>query len=496
MTDKKMKGLVVSATSLLIFFACFMVGIGLAAAAPSVSVDPALTDGLAPGDTFSVDVNVDSDGATLGAAEFKMTYDTTAFSVTDAAYNGLMGPEGSDVFTIKDFVDDGEISFAAADATPGPQDGTILSVDFEVRAGADDGLYDLELTDASLVNGGIIPGVVINNGEAEIGNGVVIPPVGDDPFVEIVADAGIFGEGDVFQAAVMLDSEDSTVSAVALDLVYDSSALGVTGATYNGLMGPEGTDVLIVKDLTDDGRISFGAADATPGVQAGTLLTIDFMVKTGAPDGTYDLDLRDVDVVNGGAVIPGVDVFDDTVVVQTVIIPEVEGIVLMPEWNLISFPETLEDPSMANVLQDFNDTVIDMVFYDNPVGGMEVPTEFEPLKAYWIHNNVTEHVVINESYLTPLVPSTPPSLMLYPGWNAVGHTANVELSAEAALATIDDCYSKVQGPWMPSMNEYAYIGHNDEDDSGLQGNHVTTDVFKMDIYQGFYVFVDQECMLA
>ena len=176
-----------------------------------------------------------------------------------------------------------------------------------------------------------------------------------------------------------------------------------------------------------------------------------------------------------------------------------EGFVLQPGWNLISFPETLEDPSVANVLQDFSDTEIDMVFYDNAATGMmDVPTEFEPLKAYWVHNNLPEAVVINADYLAPAVPavpSTPPSLMLYPGWNAIGHTAGVELCAEVALKSIDDCYSKVQGPWMASTNGYEFVGINDE--SGpLNGNYVGTDVFAMNVYEGFYVFVDEQCMLA
>ncbi|WP_406661344.1 cohesin domain-containing protein [Methanolobus sp. ZRKC3] len=495
MTNKKMRGLVVSTTSLLIFCACFLVGIGLAAAAPSVSIDPALVDGLAPGDVFSVDVNVDSDGSTLSALELNLEYDN-AFSVTGATYSGLMGPQGSDVFIVQDLADDGEISFAIADATPATQDGTLLTVDFEVNVGAADGLYLLDLMDVMLVNGGAaMPGVVINDGEAEIGDGVVVP--GEDPFVQIVADPGVFGEGDVFDAVVGLDSVDDTVSAVEFDMMYHSGALSVTGATYNGLMGPEGTDVFIVQDLTDDGEISFALADATPFPQAGDFLTIHFEVKAGAADGFYDLDLKDVTVVDGAAPLPDLDVFDDTVELSSVpTVPPVEGIELMPGWSLISIPETLENASIDNVLQDFNSSVIDSIFYDNAcTGAMEVPTDFEPLKAYWIHNNLTESVVINDDYLVPQVPSTPASLTLCEGWNAIGHTADVELSAEISLTSIDDCYSKVKGPWMPTTNEYAFVGYNGVE-GVINGNHVGTDVFDMNMYEGFYVFVDEECVLA
>ncbi|WP_340818554.1 cohesin domain-containing protein [Methanolobus sp. WCC4] len=493
MTNEKIKGKVASSISLLIFCACFMVGIGFAAAAPSLSINPELTDGLAPTDTFSVTVDVDSDGASLEAMAFKMAYDTSAFSVTSATYDGLMGPEGSDVIVVKDFTDDGEISFSAGDGTPAAQAGSAVTVNFAVKAGASDGMYDLDLKDARLISGGAdIPGVVVNDGQAEIGDDVVIPS--DDPFVQVIADAGVFSIGDTFQATIVMDSEDSTISAVDLSLIYDSSALSVTGASYSGLMGAEGSDVIVVKDFTDDGMISFAAGDATPTMQAGTLLTIDFMVKAGASDGTYSLDLDDATLVNGGAVIPDVDVIDDSVEISSIPVPE--GIDLLPGWNLISIPETLENGNIDYVLQDFNSSVVDSVFYDDAsTGMMVVPTDFEPLKAYWVHNNLDETVVINEDYLIPMVPSTPPSLMLYPGWNAIGHTAMVELPAEVALSTIDDCYSKVQGPWVASTNEFAYVGYNGEE-GVINGNQIGTDIFDMNMYEGYYVFVDQECLLG
>lgn len=225
------------------------------------------------------------------------------------------------------------------------------------------------------------------------------------------------------------------------------------------------------------------------------MLTIEFEVKAEATNGTYDLDLDNVVLQDQDNVaISGVTVTDATATVT--VEPIIVGITLMPGWNLISFPETLDDPSVANVLQDFDSTVIDSVFYDDAsTGNMTIPTNFEPLKAYWIHNNLTEDVVINEEYLTPKVPSTPPSMMLYPGWNAVGHTAGVELSAEMGFASIDNCYSKVKGPWMSDTNGYEFIGYNGAE-GVINGNHVGTDIFTMDRYEGFYVFVNEECILA
>ncbi|WP_407282420.1 cohesin domain-containing protein [Methanolobus sp. WCC1] len=606
MTNEKMKGFVVSATSLLIFLACFMVGIGLAAAAPSLSVDPALTDDLSPSDTFAVEVVVDSAGSPVEALEFDLDYDTSVLTMTGATYSGLMGTDGSDVLLVGDLAtDDGSLSFVAAatSSTPSALAGTVLTVNFEVKAGAADGLYDLDLSDISLVSGGsALGGVAENDGEAQIGEVVVE----DEPSIEVVADAGTFAEGETFQATVMINSQSYTVSAVEFNLAYDSSTLSLTGASYSGLMGAESSDVILIKDMTDDGEISFSAADKTPATQSGALLTLDFVVKTGATDGTYALDLMDSTMVDGSTAIDdltevdgsvevkivpaippiaditshtsgetlsqveiisveddsgdddvvsatfeifadldgdcnaddvgedwsvlGVDtdgtdgwsvVFDSTTVpdgtylikatiddgqdtsfeIICVTVYNPAGILLKPGWNFISVPEALENPAVADVLTDFDSTVIDAVFYDDLSSGvntMVIPTEFEPLKGYWIHNAMDEDVIILETYIqkSTTVPATPATLQLYPGWNAIGHTALEAQSADIALMAIGDDCLKVMGPWVPSANNYAYIGLNIEDGSSLTGNFVTIYDFQMDAYEGFYVLVQEECLLG
>ena len=468
---------------------------------PEVVINPVSSGPVGVGDTFQVTVDVNSDIENLRAVNLQLNYDASTLMVNNITDEDLLG---AGALVAPGSGDDGAgtISYGLAETSASAPitsvDGTMLTIEFEVKAGATDGTYDLDLDGVELKDQDsvAIPGVLVTDGTVGIN---VIPPEPSEPEVLISpVSSGPVDVGETFQVTVDVNSDMENLRAVNLKLNYDASTLMVNNITDEDLLG---AGALVAPGSGDDGAgtISYGLAETSASAPItpvdGTMLTIELEVKAGATDGTYNLDLDNVIMKDQDSVgIPGVTVSDGTVTVS--IVPVIEGIVLMPGWNLISFPETLDDPSMANVLQDFDSTVIDSVFYDDAsTGNMTIPTDFEPLKAYWIHNNLTEDVVINEEYLTPKVPSRPPSLMLYPGWNAVGHTTSVELSAEMGLASIDDCYSKVKGPWMSSTNEYEFIGYNGAEGI-INGNHVGTDIFTMNTYEGFYVFVDEECILA
>jgi hypothetical protein len=335
------------------------------------------------------------------------------------------------------------------------QAGTLLTIDFEVKVGAVDGTYDLDLTGVTLVNGGAaIAGVDVLDDTVEISS---VPNV--VPIAEIISHT----DGDVVSKTQIVEVVDNS----GQDDI-ETATFAVFADTNSNCIDDDVGNVWTVFATDNDG------SDGWTGV----------LDTTSVPDGQYLIKATLDD---------GKDSAFNTVCVE---VYNPEGIILLPGWNLISFPETLEDATIDSVLQDFDDTEIDSVFYDDAsTGMMVVPTSFEPLKAYWVHNNLDEEVVIIKDYLTPKVPSTPPSLRLYPGWNAVGHNAKVELSAEISLSTIDDCYVKVTGPWVSSASEYAYVGYNGVE-GVINGNQVGTDVFDMNVYEGYYVFVDEECVLA
>ena len=174
-----------------------------------------------------------------------------------------------------------------------------------------------------------------------------------------------------------------------------------------------------------------------------------------------------------------------------------DGILLHPGWNYISVPYVLDNPAVASVMEG---VTYDALIYYNAVirdWGGPVST-IEPLKAYWI--NVPVIVgggaqIILEENLEPMMPATPSFIMVYEGWNSIGYTDSTDtLSAELTLASIDDSYTTIVGPWDPAMVMYDYVGHNDIM-GPISGKHVGTDVFEMNPYEGYWVYATEDGVL-
>ncbi|WP_407356970.1 cohesin domain-containing protein [Methanolobus sp. WCC5] len=424
---------------------------------PEVMVSPAASGPVDIGETFQVEVMVDSADKNLRAVSLQLGYDASVLMVNSITNENLLG---AGALEAPGSGDDGAgtitYGIAATGGVYAPTAGTMLTIEFEVKAGAADGVYDLDLMNVVLQDqaNAAIPGVVVTDGTVEVST---VPNVVPGP--EIVSHA----DGDVVSKTQIVEVVDNSGQDDILTATF-----AVFADTNGNCIDDEVGGVWTVFATDNDGSDGWTAVLDT----------------TSVPDGQYLIKATLDDGQDSAFHIVCVEVYNP------------EGIILLPGWNLISFPETLENASIDFVLQDFTDTEVDYVFYDDAsVGMMVVPTTFEPLKAYWVHNNMSGEVVILEDYLTPKVPSTPPSLMLYPGWNAIGHNAKVELSAEIGLATIDDSYIKVKGPWVTSASEYAYVGYNGVE-GVINGNQVGTDVFSMNVYEGYYVFVDEECILA
>jgi hypothetical protein len=424
---------------------------------PEVMVSPAASGPVDIGETFQVEVMVDSADKNLRAVSLQLGYDASVLMVNSITNENLLG---AGALEAPGSGDDGAgtitYGIAATGGVYAPTAGTMLTIEFEVKAGAADGVYDLDLMNVVLQDqaNAAIPGVVVTDGTVNVST---VPNVVPDP--EIVSHA----DGDVVSKTQIVEVVDNSGQDDILTATF-----AVFADTNGNCIDDEVGGVWTVFATDNDGSDGWTAVLDT----------------TSVPDGQYLIKATLDDGQDSAFHIVCVEVYNP------------EGIILLPGWNLISFPETLENASIDFVLQDFTDTEVDYVFYDDAsVGMMVVPTTFEPLKAYWVHNNMSGEVVILEDYLTPKVPSTPPSLMLYPGWNAIGHNAKVELSAEIGLATIDDSYIKVKGPWVTSASEYAYVGYNGVE-GVINGNQVGTDVFGMNVYEGYYVFVDEECILA
>jgi hypothetical protein len=305
--------------SLLIFCGLAIIGIGSAAAAPSVSVSPASTTGLSTGSTFSIDVLVDSESYSLRACNIDLTYNSTALSVVSVTYENLLGTSAN-VLDVSDTTDDGCITSSIARKTAvnpsAPASGTYITVNFEVKSGAADAMYTLDLSSVTLKdeNNDDIPGVVVTDGTATVGVPAATPSVAISP-----ASTTGLSTGGTFSIDVLVDSLTYNLRACNIDLTYNSTALSVVSVTYAGLLGTS-ANVLDVSDTTDDGCITSSIARKTavnPSAPAsGTYITVNFEVKSGAADATYTLDLSSVTLKDeNNDAIPGVVVTDGTAIV-------------------------------------------------------------------------------------------------------------------------------------------------------------------------------------
>jgi hypothetical protein len=162
-------------------------------------------------------------------------------------------------------------------------------------------------------------------------------------------------------------------------------------------------------------------------------------------------------------------------------------------WYFFSIPFEANDTSVSNLLAGVNYT--SLLYYNPSTQAFENVSNIEPLKGYWI--SVPGRTQFNATRQFASVERNnrvvPPTLQVYPGWNALGSAVNQTVPAEAAFVTIDDMYSKVVGPWVPGTNNtgfYQNIGYN-----GINGtisrNQLGTDEFEVRPYEGYWVYIKQ-----
>ncbi len=171
---------------------------------------------------------------------------------------------------------------------------------------------------------------------------------------------------------------------------------------------------------------------------------------------------------------------------------------LTGDWYFFSIPFEANNTSVEYLLSDVNYT--SLIYYNASTKLFEEVTEIEPLKGYWI--NVPDGTGFNASEQFSSVEKkqieAPPSLQVYPGWNALGSPVNETVPAEAAFIALNNSYAKIVGPWVPGNNTtgyYQYVGYN-----GLNGtigeNQLGADEFEVEPYEGYWVFIRQENLYA
>jgi hypothetical protein len=232
-----------------------------------------------------------------------------------------------------------------------------------------------------------------------------------------------------------------------------------------------------------------------PDAPAFTQLTYDVTIPDDAALGPYTF-VGEFDLATGGLDAYPIVCGDMQIEIVEPGCPvaDYDPIVIEPCWNFMSVPFALNNSSVEFVLADINYTTL---MYWNTSGAIwEIPTDFEPLKAYWIESNEGVDQMISTEILEPLTPVVPPTMTVYPGWNAIGYTDSMAiLPAELMLGSIDESYMTVIGPYDSATGMYEQVGHNGET-GVLSGIHVGTDIFDMGPYEGFWVYVTQEDTLA
>jgi PKD repeat protein len=134
-----------------------------------MEIDP-VTQSVAPGGTVFVDVLVDSDTYDVLLVDLTIDYDASAFTYAGYTYNGLLGSQ----LDVLEIVGGDADTFAytvtrKAGNTPAMVDGSLITVEFDVDAGATPGDYTMNLEDVIRdETGTIIPGVTVNDGTVTV----------------------------------------------------------------------------------------------------------------------------------------------------------------------------------------------------------------------------------------------------------------------------------------------------------------------------------------
>ncbi len=284
----------------------------------SVSIDPADSGEVDPGDTFDIDVLVDAGDNSLLGIDVKVGYDADAMTTSGA---DIVAPDLLGGLEIGPTVTDGEVSYALVSTTAvADVDASLMTITFTMDADAAPGDYDLTITRAELVDENVEPVVV------EINDGTVIvpgPSPEEAPSVSIEPDSLTAEAGGSFSVDVAVDSSGLLVKACEVEVTFDTD-LTATDAIGLPLLG---TPVLAIPD--DNPGIAAGevtwavvrTGDNVPAAVEGNFMTIDFAVDAAA-EGTYVLaieatllDENNAPITileNDGEVIVGDGVFEET----------------------------------------------------------------------------------------------------------------------------------------------------------------------------------------
>jgi len=167
---------------------------------PTVSIEPALTTGLRPGDAFSVNVTVDPAGKGVSAAYVKLAFNASVVECEDVSPGNLLGDSPLEKKVIDN--ESGMVWYALAriGSTPVPTEkGTFAVLSFKVKGDAPEGTYYLRITSAKLDDENFVYISPI-----EIKNGTFTIVFEEGPHITITTDKTEYTTGDIILANITI----------------------------------------------------------------------------------------------------------------------------------------------------------------------------------------------------------------------------------------------------------------------------------------------------
>ena len=130
--------------------------------------------------------------------------------------------------------------------------------------------------------------------------------------------------------------------------------------------------------------------------------------------------------------------------------PPANSISIAPGWNFISVPKKLAAGSdtASAVFAGVNTEVHTIWKYNSSAGAwynMTAGDRVEPLYGIWIFSDRSVNIPLVFDTTLPEGPVFPEGRTLYPGWNAIGSPAKIQISAHDAFTQLDNAWSMTLG---------------------------------------------------
>lgn len=476
----------------------------IASAATVVSVDP-FNQNLDPGQTFNVNVRINSGTDLVQSAHVELNFNTTVLTANSVTSGNLLGTDVLNEPT--NGISSGKVKYGLARTSTNPAttvNGNFITVNFQVKNSAPGGISILDLVNVEMMNTATsaITGIQSNDGQVNVSgtsngggddNGNPSNGGADDnsngignmAVVSVIPASKNVVPGEAFTVQVNIDSGNFTVQSAHVELNFNTSVLTANTVSSGSLFG---ADILSEpSNGITTGKVKFGEARTSSNpatTENGTFINVNFQVKTTAPAGLSLLDLMNVELMkNISSSITSKTVNDGQVTVIIGPLPPEEL-----KWKLISVPYLLNNSNVSFVLQGINYTEL---YAWDAVGKTWISpvTKFVPLQGYLIKMETSKPIVNLEKKPGAFIP---PSLVVTKGWNLIGTSGATSMDAETMLQAIDDSYYSIWN-WDVANQRYdPVVGFNT---AARPAGSVGTNAFTMQPGISYWVWATKDASL-